>query len=285
MPVNKATTSGDGESSRREFVVGGVSSLCALGVMPSPAHAAKGHDINCLDYSRSFLNGTRSFNSVRFWLESRTFIINETTDETQVFYQCASCKSENTFGEKDLFYADNYDFMPIFGGLDLEDLMIYRRHARITPGYRSVNKSKDVWGKPILNLRQAAKPRTLDTWEAIRDTTATATPIVSRTTIRNPETKLHAVIECPVKTMNISLDKKMYQVDTGPIAFPDLAKPVDPLIECISLAFVAFNALHFADFVIEQPTPIIEDGEERCKIFHYSNPINLSAENQLLAIE
>ena len=118
MPVNKATTSGAGESSRREFVVGGVSSLCALGVMPSPAHAAKGHDINCLDYSRSFLNGTRSFNSVRFWLESRTFIINETTDETQVFYQCASCKSENTFGEKDLFYADNYDFMPIFGGLD-----------------------------------------------------------------------------------------------------------------------------------------------------------------------
>ena len=285
MSVKKTMTAGAAESSRREFVVGGVGSLCALGAMPALAHAAKGRNIECLDYSRSFLNGTRSFNSVRFWIESRTFIINEATGETQVFYQCASCKSENTFGEKDLFYPDNYDFMPIFGGRDREDLVIFRRHVRITADYRSVTKSNDVWGKPVLNLRQAANPRTLDTWEAIRDTTAAATPIVSRTTIRNPETKLRAIIECPVKTMNISLDKKMYQVDTGPIAYPDLAKPADPLIECIRLAFVAFNAPHFADFVIEQPTPVIEDGEERCKIFHYSNPISLPAENQLLAIE
>ena len=132
MSVKKTMTDGAAESSRREFVVGGVGSLCALGAMPALAHAAKGRNIECLDYSRSFLNGTRSFNSVRFWIESRTFIINEATGETQVFYQCASCKSENTFGEKDLFYPDNYDFMPIFGGRDREDLVIFRRHVRIT---------------------------------------------------------------------------------------------------------------------------------------------------------
>jgi len=76
----------------------------------------------------------------------------------------------------------------------------------------------------------------------------------------------------------------MYQVDTGPIAFPDLTKRFDPMIESLSLAFIVFNAPHFADFVIEQPTPVIEDGQERCKIYHYSNPFSIPAKNTVLAV-
>jgi hypothetical protein len=41
---------------------------------------------------------------------------------------------------------------------------------------------------------------------------------------------------------------------------------------------------HFADFVIEQPTAVLEDGEERCRTFRYSNPISLPAKNSLLAV-
>jgi hypothetical protein len=283
-------TENDEKPTRREFVVGGVGSLCALSALPALAHGSvdahtKGGAVKCLNYGRSFLRGTKAFNNVRFWIESRTTIINEATETVQTFYQCASCKSENTFGEKDLFYADNYDFLPIFGGHRAENLLIFRRHARLNADYRSQVKSEDVWGKPNLQLREAKKATPLDTWEKIRDTTAAGTPIVSRTTIRNAKTKLRATIECPVKTMNISLDKKMYQVDTGPIAFPDLAKPAQPLIGCLSLAFVVFNAPHFADFVIEQPTPVIEKEKELCKIYHYSNPISLPAENQLFALD
>ena len=60
--------------------------------------------------------------------------------------------------------------------------------------------------------------------------------------------------------MNISLDKKRYQVDTGPVAFPDLTRRFEVAIDCLSVAFVAFNAPHFADFILEQPTPVVEDG-------------------------
>jgi hypothetical protein len=55
-------------------------------------------------------------------------------------------------------------------------------------------------------------------------------------------------------------------------------------IDCLSLAFIAFNAPHFADFVIEQPTPVVDDGQEKCRIYHYSNPISVSARNILLAL-
>jgi hypothetical protein len=237
--------------------------------------------IRCLDYGLSFLCNPSQSNAVRFWIESRTTVINDTAGTSTEFYQCASCKSENTFGEKDLFYKDNYDFLPIFGG---EDLLIFRRPVRISERYRETVKAADVWGVPILKLREGECVTELDTWEKIRDTTAEGVPIVTQTELENPDTGLRAIIECPVKTMNINLERSIYQVDTGPIAFPDLTRHYDRLIDCLSLAFIAFNAPHFADFIIEQPTPVIEDGLERCQIYHYSNPFSLSAKNRILAV-
>jgi hypothetical protein len=234
----------------------------------------------CLDYGRSFITNTASFNNVRFWLESRTVLIDG--DQQIEFYQCASCKSENTFADKDLFPVDNYDFLPILGD---GHWLVFRRTARLNPNYRTTKTTAGMWGEPRFHLREARKVTKLETWEAIRDFTATAVPIVARTELGDESSGLRAVIEYPVKTMNISIDRGMYQVDTGPVGLPDLSRPFEPRIDCLSLAFVAFNAPHFADFVVEQPTPIFEDGTERCQIHHFSGPISRPARNTLLALE
>ena len=92
------------------------------------------------------------------------------------------------------------------------------------------------------------------------------------------------MIEYPVKTMNISLDKSIYQVDTGPVALPDLSKRHQPAVDSVRLAFFAFNAPHFADFVIEQPTPVTRDGQEVATVQHYSNPISRPATNSVFAV-
>jgi hypothetical protein len=235
--------------------------------------------LTCLDYGRSFICNTAAFNSVRFWVESRTVLFDG--ERQSEFYQCGSCKSENTFGEKDLFLENNYDFLPILGE---GRWLIFRRTARLNPNYRQIRTIDDVWGPVSLKLREARKLRELETWEAVRDATAAAVPIVARTVLENNETGLRAVIECPVKTMNISLEKQMYQVDTGPIAFPDLSRRYDPQIDCLHLAFVAFNAPHFADFVREQPTSV-EDKRDGAQIHHYSERLSFPAKNRLLAIE
>jgi hypothetical protein len=280
------------KTNRRSFLAG-VSAACAATASPQACLAASGQPgdgqdepqaVECLDYGLSFLCNPSPKNAVRFWIESRTTLIDDERGIAAEFYQCASCKSENTFAEKDLFQEDNYDFLPIFGGPDAEDLLIFRRPARLSDRYRQITKSEEVWGKPILKLREARPVKRLNTWEQVRDATAAGVPIVSRTEIRNADSGLAAIIECPVKTMNVSLDRQMYQVDTGPIAFADLAQRYDPLIDTLSLAFVAFNAPHFADFVIEQPTPVIDDGKELCRIYHYSSPISLPAKNTLLAV-
>ena len=79
-----------------------------------------------LDYGRSFLIGRAPANQVRFWVESRTRIIDEGAGRHEDFYQCASCKAESTFVEKELFRSNNYDFLPIFGPVEG---VIFRRKA------------------------------------------------------------------------------------------------------------------------------------------------------------
>ncbi len=235
----------------------------------------------CLDYSRAFLCGTSPNNSVRFVVESRTIVFDEHAKTAVQYLQCASCKSEDTFAKRDLFYQDNYDFLPIHGE---GGWLVFRRKATLNPNYRELREETSMWGTMNQRLTEAASTTTLTTWEQIRDATAAGTPIVAQTEIRNAETGLSALIEYPVKTMNIGITRQMYQVDTGPIALPDLSRRYTPRIDCLRLAFVAFNVADFADFVVEQPTPVTVEGQEKYQVHHYSSPISLPARNVLLAI-
>lgn len=234
-----------------------------------------------LDYGLSYICHSAEFNSVRFWVESRTRIIDERSGSWTDYHQCASCKSENTFAERDLFRKDNYDFLPIFGQ---GHVLIFRRPAGMSNRYRQVSRCEEVWGPPIPRLRKARGVMRLDNWQRIFEATSSGLPVVGQTEIRNDQTALRAVMEYPVKTLNICPGRRMYQVDTGPIAFPDLAKRCQPQIECFSLAYVAFNAWAFSDFVVEQATPVGIGGEGGCSVYHYSNPFSLSAENRLFAV-
>ncbi len=265
-------------STRRQFF--GVSAAALAGAAAAADDGAAS-GLQCLDYGRSFICSTASFNAVRFWVESRTTVTDPASGESVDYYQCGSCKSENTFAERDLFHADNYDFLPILGR---GEWLIFRRPARIWDDYKRVQKVEEVWGPPDLKLKMAPA-RELTTWEEIRDATAAGLPLVTRTEIENGETGLKAVIECPTKTMNVSLDNRLYQVDTGPVAFPDLSQRHDPAISCLNLAFVAFNAPDFADFIIEQPTPLMREDVEVGQLYHYSSPFSLPARNTVLALD
>jgi len=271
------------QSDRRAFLAGATAALVQVAAasdsQAADAKSAAIDNLPVLDYGRSFVCGTADFNRVRFWVESRTVLIDG--DQRHEFLQFGSCKSENTFAEKDLFATDNYDFLPILA--DDGNWLIFRRKNRITPEYRSIKK--EVWGPADYKLKFGRTVRTLDSFEAIRDATAAGTPLVSRTEISDEQSGLRAIMEAPVKTINIEPNSKMYQIDTGPIALPDLSRRYEPRVDCLRLAFVAFNVPHFADFVVEQSTPVLEDGQEKARTFHYSSPISLPAKNILIALD
>lgn len=237
---------------------------------------------SCLDYGKSYICNTGEYNSVRLWIESRTIITDTKSGKVTEYLQCGSCKSEDTFAVKNLFFKDNYDFLPIFGG---DDVLVFRRHVNIRDIYRIIKPASQMWGgKPNIRRIKPAVITELKTWEQMRDYTAAGIPIVTQTEIWNEQTGLKAVIECPCKTMNISHVKKVYQVDNGPVALPDISKVHSPEISSLSMAFIAFNTPDFADFVIEGPTPVIENGKEVTKVNHYSELRTHQSVNRVLAL-
>ena len=235
-----------------------------------------------LDYGRSFLIGTAPENEVRFWVESRTRIIDERNGRREDYLQCASCKSEDTFAERDLFHRDNWDFLPIFGP---EYGLIFRRRAWLNPNYRDCRRTEEMWDGPVYHLEECASAKRLATAQDIIRSTHEFDAIVAQTEIQNDETDLHAIIEYPVKTMNTRRRDSAYQIDTGPIAFPDLRRRPEKLVDLISLAFVALNAAHFADFVVEEPTSIGNAQETTgTQVYHYSRRVSLDATNRLYVV-
>jgi len=234
-----------------------------------------------INYGLSFISGHGPYNQVRFWVESRMRFIDEINNTVEDYYQCGSCKSEDTFAEKNLFYKDNYDFIPVFGP---EYGIIFRRKAYLNDNYKSCPKVVEMWGGQAYKLKDADKVVTLENNEAILKATHEAVPIVAQTEIYSPENGLRAVIEYPVKTMNINNSRNIYQVDTGPVLLPDLSKRYERTVDAVKLAFIAFNVPDFAEFVIEEPTPILHEGRELCKVYHYSKIINLKSKNTLFAV-
>jgi len=237
--------------------------------------------MNCIDYSLSFVGTVGAGNAPRFWVESRCRLINEGDGTFTDYYQCGSCKSERTFAENDLFSSPNYDFLPVFGE---DHTAIFRRHAYHTENYAQYWETKDAWGGALFEIQEAHPVQILDNNDKILLATRKCLPIVTQTEIWDEKAQMRAIIECPVKTMNMDEQRRIYQVDTGPVLFPDFSKPYDRKIESLSLAFVAFNAPNFADFVIEEPTAIIEDGKEVAWVYHYSGIHSLEAKNSLFCV-
>ena len=235
-----------------------------------------------IDYGRSFVIGTGASNECRFWIESRLRIIDEQEGCVEDYLQGASCKSEDTFAAADLFQPDNYDFLPVFGP---EHGIIFRRKAYMNDNYKSTLPNDDMFGGVVQHLVEAGDAGELVTNEAVREATYKSSPIVAQVEIADTATGLRAIMECPVKTMNTHREGDHYQVDTGPLVFPDLSRRYGLRVESMALAFVAFNVPHFADFVLERPTAIASDsGAADSSVHHFSEVRTLKSVNRLFAL-
>ena len=63
------------------------------------ATAASAGGAPCLDFAYSFIAGAGPLCAIRFVLESKCTVFDDNHGTVKVYYQCASCKSEDTFGK------------------------------------------------------------------------------------------------------------------------------------------------------------------------------------------
>ena len=241
----------------------------------------------CLDYGRSFVNTKARWNSPRFWVESRCRITDEKAGKTVEYLQCGLCKAERTFANRALFADDNYDFLPVFSATQG---IIFRRKVHVSEPYRDVRPIEQWWEgtEPLL---RTVRGRALNTPEEIFAAMQQGRPIIGQTELRDPESGRVAVIEYPIKTINFERDKKDWQVDTGVVILPDLSAPPDRWSHTFQLAHIAFRTPYWADFIVDQPTPVEPpeaDGQpagQGVLTYHYSGQVHHPARNVIVALD
>ncbi len=227
-----------------------------------------------LDYGRSFVTFVTPGrgNNARLQIESkcRLLVGNEAPRD---FYFFASCKSENTFAERDLFHEDNYDFCGLFSD---SEYAIYRTKATHHDGYVESGAWRDRFDDVQWKLPYT-RGEALEEAEAIVGATLEGRALVG--VVEWQAESVHCALEFPIKTMNVNDLQTIWQVDTGPVPFPLGLEHGRFGIDGFFPAYVAYNAMHFADFVVQGP---MDTGD--CTVTHYHQRRSLEARTRLYAI-
>jgi len=236
-----------------------------------------------VDYAASYVTFVTPGrgNLARLQIESRCMLLDENGELVEEFFQFASCKSENTYAAENLFQDPNYDFSGIFSR---EHFVIFRAHAPYSDIYAQRSDVRPRFEDLLFQIRAARGVQVLVENPAIVAATLKGLPLVGRTEIHDEASGGRAIIEYPVKTMNVNDLKNMYQVDTGPLAFPDFTAAAERPIDRMELAYVAHNRPDEAYFIVQRPTPIVVDEAEVCDVCHYSDIRHLPAENTLMSL-
>ncbi|MBM3501165.1 MAG: hypothetical protein FJX74_21135 [Armatimonadetes bacterium] len=177
-----------------------------------------------------------------------------------------------------LFKQPNYDFCGIF---EPRDYALIRAHASADEGGYEIGKVAERFEALHIHVIRA-EGRLLESDAEIVRATLDNIPLIARTALRDPDSGLEAVLEYPIKTMNVREEGSVYQVDTGPVAFPDLSPPGREGIERLALAFIAFNRAESAEFVLQAPTPVGADPSVRTP--HYSELRVVECRNSVVAV-
>jgi hypothetical protein len=239
--------------------------------------------VEILDYGRCFVtfvtNGRG--NNARLQVESRCRLTETASGAWEDYLFFASCKSEDTFAARNLFYEENYDFCGIFSD---DEYVLYRTRATHTDGFREEGLWKDRFEDVNRHL-PVAHATPLKGPSDVVSASLAGIPLVGQVDIASGDGSLKASLEFPIKTMNANDIRNVYQVDTGPVAFPDFGAEAGRHIERMWPAYVAYNTPDFADFVVQHPYPVPSgNAGPKVTVTHYGRLESLPAETRVLAV-
>lgn len=121
--------------------------------------------------------------------------------------------------------------------------------------------------------------------EAIFHATRGGRVLNGRTTIADPAGRYTAMLEFPIKTINVyPKPSYIYQVDTGPVALPDFALQKPRWVERFRLAFVAYQKPGEVYFISQVPTPVNVGQADSPQVRHYSAIERMDSQNRVIAL-
>jgi hypothetical protein len=220
-------------------------------------------------------------NMARLQVESRLMLLDEAGKPADEFFQFASCKAEHTYAEADLFQDPNYDFSGIFSR---HDYVIFRAGMPQTGPYAERGAARDRFDDVLFHIQEAQSVCTLGNNAAIVKATLEGRPLVGRTEFPLGDGGWRAMLEYPIKTMNVNDQRQAFQVDTGPLVFADPQAEGDRTVDRLQLAYVAFNRLDEAYFIVQRPTTVSGAAGAEVNVCHYGDIRRMPVVNSLVCL-
>lgn len=218
-------------------------------------------------------------NSARILLDARCTITDTTSGTSESYYLIAPCRTEWMYRDDQLIQNPSGEYRVIFS--QDRELDVGIRPGR-TMQPRSNTTERFLALDFTINTFPAAT--ILSTDADVVAATRSNWPLNAFTELKGAGGRLQAVLEYPIKTMNIQVERQRFQVDTGPLIFADLdrAASEEHWIDGLSLAHTVYNTFDRADFVCRAPMPLVRDGREVATVIEYSEFHAVSARHTLV---
>lgn len=247
--------------------------------------------MSAIDFGNSYLStfGPNRDKGVRILIDAACTISDDRSGARETYYLVAPCRSENMYVDSDIFAMPDWDWRGIWSA---DEHVILRKYWITDPTRLPDRGWKRIRFSPTsqyganqgvrLDIRTFGQTRSLTDYAEIADEALGARPFVARTTLRSERRGQTAVLEYPVKTMNARRSPPRFQVDTGPIIVPDFDSEAEHAIERFEVAYVVYNVLDKAEFILRRPMKVMEGSRELYTVTDYSVVREVSARNQVV---
>ena len=210
--------------------------------------------MHAIDFANSYMTWFPhgQGNIARIQLDAACTLIDEKTGKREQFYLIAPCRAERMYLDTPLFQLPNYEFCGIWSE---DEFLIIRTAWTSARDNREYGLGRERWREIRLDVRTFAHTHLLTDDAAVVQATLENAALNARTTLYDPATGQRALLEYPIKTMNLMQDPPRFQVDTGPLILPDFNATVTHPIECFEMAHVVYHGLDKAEFILRKPVP------------------------------
>lgn len=217
-------------------------------------------------------------NSARIQLDACCEIVDEKEGSSEVFFLITPCRSEWMYRSDTLFQNPNGEYCAIWSESEFINVGHGLTENRST---QSASLIKERFKDFRLAVQTLDVSQALVNVEQVIQATQENYALIGRTEICDDRKDIRACIEYPIKTININNEHKLFQVDTGPIPFPDFTCTSMRPIEWFSVAFVCYNTFDLAEFILRKPTPVMDGDRVLCKVVTYSDIRRMPVRNNI----
>lgn len=257
--------------------------------------------MNVLDYRRSYVINTAAqdgveMNTCRSQILASCTLTDDSDQSAErsfTYYLCKECIGEHMYTEIGIAQVPTAEVCTIVGEHESSLQKKFANHDDdvIQSGANDVRRKGFAGGvaywTDLQFLLKSIGARPLTATEDIIASTLAGETMIGSTTLIDSERGWRARLEYPIPYVNVHPPENRFQVDVGPILHPDFTSTEELLVDRLQFAYVMYNQLDEAEFILRVPTLVDQnpvDQNPSAETLHYAKVAKVAAVSELFAV-